>query len=323
MSDNEPSSAETTQQVMMDAQEAFELQRLAILNELEENLESWAKKRFRTALIAISVLGFIGIQAIGYLIIDTALGNRIEEAAVKAALMAQEASRIQKEGDSVIKKAKEAADQTIAKLAALEAQADSLNDQFEGIYGEGILRPGDEDDQPKPFIPSLTQLQKEIESLRGEIANLAVNFKERSPESEAAQQAPSSDIADKIDDIAKAVLVKQTATPAKSAKASDSKKWYTVAYEIEVDAVAEKIIGQNVVSLIDKVVYKRDEKWFESQPYIVSVNRKNNFKIFFNVWGSTKVAAEIHIYGVLKPIVREGYISLGDKPKILDLKEPI
>ena len=106
----------------------------------------------------------------------------------------------------------------------------------------------------------------------------------------------------------------------KSAKYDDDDKiqWYTVTYEIQIDNDNQTFNGKKIIDLIDRVVYKRDERWWSSRPSITSVNRKNNFRRSFNVWGSTNVTAEVHVYGLDSPLIREGYMSLGVEPKLLD-----
>ena len=67
-------------EVTLPAKDAYEMMRVSILRGLEQELGEWARKRFRIALIAITVAGFIGIQAIGYVVITSTLGDRIDEA---------------------------------------------------------------------------------------------------------------------------------------------------------------------------------------------------------------------------------------------------
>ena len=149
MSNGDLRSDETSENITISTKHVLELERLALLRGLEDDLDDWAKKRFRTALIAITVVGFVGIQAIGYLIIDTTMGDQIDNAKVQGALLKHDANRIREEGNKVIVAAEIATIRSIAKLKDLEKQANKLDVRFNLILGEGILSPGGEENKGK------------------------------------------------------------------------------------------------------------------------------------------------------------------------------
>jgi prokaryotic YEATS domain len=314
MTGQNASSEHGSNRFTISADEFKELETVKLLHSLEGRLEAWAKKRFWIALVAITAVGLIGIQAIGYLLVDTSLGSRIEDAAIKAALMKDHADRIQLEGDEVVKKAEDAAARTIAKLKQLEEQASRLDARFDRILGEGILTPGGEEEgSVGRYFPSLTQLHREIESLRAEIADVGTKL-----DRVDVAGATLSGSKEQLDGL---IEVKQSAKPIKSANYDDKRQWYQITYEVQPHKNAFLPGGRNVMDLIDKVVYKFDETWFSKNPYRTSVNRSDNFRISFESWGPTKVVAEIYLYGLEEPLVREGTVRLVGEPVLLKRRE--
>ncbi|MBT5778674.1 MAG: hypothetical protein HOI02_04605, partial [Rhodospirillaceae bacterium] len=113
------------------------------LRGLEKELEDWARRRFRIALIAVAAAGFIGIQVIGYVVIDSILGDQIDDAKLQSGLLKEETARTKAaaqeaidKADSAVAAAEEMQAEVAGELARLEGEAGDLDIRFAAISNE-------------------------------------------------------------------------------------------------------------------------------------------------------------------------------------------
>jgi hypothetical protein len=148
--------------VTITATEMRRLRQLEMERDLQDSLDLWAKKRFRTALIAVSVFGFIGIQAMGYVLIDQLLGREIDDAKFESRLLQKTAEQIESEASSAKARAMKALDRATEKVSELTMQATALDQKLrvalaksravsEGVRAETLL--------------DIQRLQKQIDAI--------------------------------------------------------------------------------------------------------------------------------------------------------------
>lgn len=113
--------------------------------------------------------------------------------------------------------------------------------------------------------------------------------------------------------IAKSIHVQQDAKPTVSAEkrpasGSTARTWVKLIYTVRVDDndVTRKYGG---LALIEKVVYKFDERWFSNLANI-RLNRSDNFRMTMRVWGRTYVDVEIFVKRFAEAIKRRNLMSL-------------
>jgi hypothetical protein len=129
---NEDNNGTDKQQehVTITAAEIRRLRQLEMERDLQDRLDIWAKKRFRTALIAVSVFGFIGIQAMGYVLIDQLLGREIDDAKFESRLLQKTAEQIESEASSAKDRAMKALDRVNEKISELTMQATAIDQKL-------------------------------------------------------------------------------------------------------------------------------------------------------------------------------------------------
>ena len=97
MNQQDHETSKEQEHVTITSAEMRRLRQLEMEQNLQDKLGVWAQKQFRTALIVVSVVGFLGIQAMGYVLIEQLLGGQIEEAKFQARLLKNAAEQIEKE----------------------------------------------------------------------------------------------------------------------------------------------------------------------------------------------------------------------------------
>jgi len=183
---NQKANETSTQQehITITAAEMLRLRHLEMVRTLEDELDIWAKKRFRTALIAVSVFGFIGIQAIGYVLIDQLLGAQIEEAKLESLLMKKAAAQIESDAASATARAKEAFDsaeeqrrKVTTTISRLDMQTNAIEQQLSVLLAKSRA--------VSENVRAATSL--DIQSLQRQIDTIAAVFEQYG----VADQEPS------------------------------------------------------------------------------------------------------------------------------------
>ncbi len=119
--------------VTVKADEYDKLTRSAMLQELKEELEKWSKARFRVVLTVVAVAGFVGIQAIGFVVIDQTLGSKIDEASAAAVRLEVTEAHVTAESAEAIRETRAATKDALLALVELSGRADDLDARFIAI----------------------------------------------------------------------------------------------------------------------------------------------------------------------------------------------
>ena len=190
------------------------------------------------------------------------------------------------------------------ELANSREELKQLHESLEKIRGGST-----EYDSLKNALTSVSEIQKSVGLLDSRFRALE-NQKIREPEGDPRPHKANLFSETDRKEIEAAIHVNQRATPAIPALEQSGRKIVELEYTVTMDStpVTQKYEGNK---LIEKVVYRLDEKWF-SNPESVNINREDNFKMSMQVWGITSVQVDIFLRGSDKAIERKHLMSLTD-----------
>jgi hypothetical protein len=118
------------------ADRAYELEKIAILQELQSDIMTWAKKRFWLLFIAVSVLGIFGFTTLINQTISSRLQpliTRANEEITRAKISAENATETTNSSEKLIKEATEKVNNYSSQVTSMQDTADILSKQFSEI----------------------------------------------------------------------------------------------------------------------------------------------------------------------------------------------
>jgi hypothetical protein len=273
--------------------------------QLKHDLEKWSRERlsvmhttitifFGLVSACIAIFSIVGIPAMVDKAVETQVKSRLqqEDEIFKA---------WEKMTQAAFEKVSEAAANGTAQINAAVVEANKATRAAEDETGKAIAK---------------AQLASEKADAASEKADLAAKAADAAGARLSPIEAPPDVLSASKQSIPigeadkNAVWIKQeprkTTQPVRE---NDTRVYTELTFSVYIDTSQASRPSADIISQIERVVYKFDSRWFNPSEQR-STSLADNFSYSIRVWGSTNVKAEIYFRGVADPLVRSGRMNL-------------
>ena len=135
-------------------EEALELQRFRIRQEMQEEITSWAKKRFAMLGMVIAVIGFFGLSTVLQQSLQTLVTKPVDRELAKLDTAREEAAKV------------------VEELRHISAQVEKTGQQAEAAAGEAATAAENAADKIKELDAGITDSNRRIAEIKGAFKGL-------------------------------------------------------------------------------------------------------------------------------------------------------